>query len=207
MSLTKRLFKVSGSKIQSLYIADTGLQFSSNYIADSEAEFVDFWNKKLSLATKVDVPFDKIKSITKENTGKEIMIKYKTFVGIPAECEFSFENADDMEILFTYLVKEQYFTQTEERLTPIKAVIRYAIGFVFSLAFIIFCYYEAIAIANGTAEEPSSGKAKLFMHLIGFLGDKGVLAIGIAGLTYIGYKIVTRFKNPPTQTKLLPPMG
>ncbi|MBC7720528.1 MAG: hypothetical protein H7068_00800 [Pedobacter sp.] len=207
MSLTTRLFKVSGSKIQSLYIADTGLQFSSNYIASSEDEFIDFWNKKLSLATKVEVQFEKIKSVTKEDSGKEIIIKYKAFVGIPSECEFSFDNAYDVEVLFNYLEKEQYFARTEEHLTPIKAVIRYAIGFVFALAFIIFCYYEAIAITNGTTDEPSSGKAQLFMRLIGFLGDKGVLALGFAGLSYIGYKIVTRFKNPPQQTKLLPPMG
>lgn len=207
MSLTTRLFKVSGSKIQSLYIADTGLQFSSNYVAKSEEEFIEFWNKKITLATKVDVPFDKIKSVTKEDAGKEIMIKYKAALGIGQECEFSFNNDTDVEVLFNHLTTTQYFTRSEERLTPFKAVLRYSLSFAFVVAITIFCYYEAMAIANGKADEPSGGKAKLFMGLIGFLGDKGVLVVGIAILGYLGFKIVTRFKNPPQQTKLLPPMS
>lgn len=206
MSLTTRLFEVSGSKIQSLYIADSGLRFSSNKY-DSEDDFEQSWGKTLTLATKVDVPFDKIKSVTKEDAGKEILIKYKAALGIGTDCEFSFDDNANVEVLFNHLQTEQYFTRSEEQLSPFGAIWKHLLGFAFVAGVTVFSYYQAVAISNGTATEPSSRRGRSFMALIGMLGDKGVLAIGIAIAAYIGYKIVTRFKNPPTQTKLLPPMG
>ena len=70
-----------------------------------------------------------------------------------------------------------------------------------------FLLSPANAIANGTVEEAHNGKSRLFNALIGILGDKGVLAVGALIACYLLYKIWLRFKNPPNQTKFLPPKG
>ncbi len=207
MSLTTRLFKVSGSNIQSLYIADTGLQFSSKKLPASEDEFIQLWNKKMTLTTQTEVPFDKIKTITKENTGSDITLEYKATLGIGSEIVFSFNDAADEEALFNYLAKNQYFTRSEEQLSPINAALGYGVGLVITVGATIFCYYQALAIANGTASEPRGRRARGFMKLMGFLGDKGVLVIGIGIAGFIAYKLINRYKNPPQETKLLPPLN
>ncbi|MFC4230889.1 hypothetical protein ACFOW1_03230 [Parasediminibacterium paludis] len=206
MSLTTRLFKVSGSKIQSLYIADSGLHFSSNKF-DAEEDFEQSWGKTLTLATKIEIPFDKIKSVTKEDAAKELSIKYKAVLGIGSDCEFSFVDNSNVEVLFNHLQAEHYFTRSEAQLSPFGAIWKHLLGLALVAGVTVFSYNEALAMANGAAYEPSTGRARLFMRLIELLGDKGVLVVGIAIAGYIGYKLVTRFKNPPIQIKLLPPMG
>ncbi len=200
-----KIFAVKGNKIQSMLLADESLQFSSKsfYTVD---EFEEAWAKKLSLATKVEIKYASIKSITKEETADEILIKYKSMINFPSDCEFTFTDLSDYDLFFTFFEKEHYFTKFFQKLTPFKAVQNYLIGLAFTIAVTLFCYYQALEILSGTVEEPSSGKAQLFNNIIGWLGDKGVLIIGGVVCILICYKIWLRFTNPPNQTNFVKPI-
>ena len=202
--MTNKVFAISGNKIASLSIGENSLMFSSQTF-NSVEDFMEGWNKKLSLATKVEIKYESIKSVKKEDTDKDVLIKYKSFIGIPTNCEFSFSDTNDYETFFTFLQKVRYFSKTEEVLTPFKAILNHLIGLVFAIGITVFAYFEALKIADGTIEEAHSGKTRLFNNIVELLGDKGVLAVGTLGACYLLYKIWTRFKNPPNQLKLLPP--
>lgn len=199
-----KVFSISGNKISSFIADENSLKFSSKNFGTVDS-FLEAWDKKLTLANKVEIKYDSIKSITKEDNSREIKIKYKAWAGVPSDCEFSFTDNNDYEVFFNFLKKDRYFTRIHEAMTPFKAMRGYLIGLLFTIGFTIFTYYEAIAIANGTAEEPSSSKSKLFHHFIGFIGDKGVLVIGILIACFLLYKTWQRFSNPPNRTRFLPP--
>ena len=204
--MLNQVFPVNGEKISS-FIADTdSLKFSSSSF-DSLDEFLESFGKKLSLATKLEIKYDSIKSVHKEDNDKTVVIKYKGIGGITSSCEFSFDNESDYEVFFNYLEKERYFKRTAETLTPFKAVRNYILGLLLTIGITAFAYYEAIGIADGTLEEAGNRKARAFNALIGLLGEKGVLAVGALVAAYLGYKIWSRFKNPPVQTKFIAPNG
>ena len=202
--MVDKVFLITGNKISAFITDENSLKFSSSTSNTVDA-FRSAFSKKLSLSTKLEIKYNSIKSIRKEDNDTDVIIKYKTAVGIPTNCVFAFKDQADYDTLFTFFEKVQYFTKTHETLSSFKASINYLIGLVAAIGFTIFAYYEAIAIANGTAEVPTTGKAKTFDFLVGSLGDKGVLAIGVLGSCYLVYKIWNRFSNPPNQTKLLPP--
>jgi hypothetical protein len=202
--MLNQVFSVSGNKISSLVADADSLKFSSSGFTSVD-EFLTSFVKKLSLATKVEIKYDSIKSIQKEDNAKTIVIKYKGLGGITQSCEFSFANESDNEVFFSYLEKERYFKRTAETLTPFKAISSYILGFLLTIGITAFAYYEAIGIANGTLEDSGNRKTRAFNALVGFLGDKGVLAVGGLVTAYLGYKMWTRFKNPPNQTKFMAP--
>ena len=204
--MLNQVFPVSGNKISS-FVADVdSLKFSSSSF-DSVDEFLAAYSKKLSLATKLEIKYDSIKAVQKEDNDKTVVIKYKGIGGITSSCEFSFSNESDYEVFFSYLEKERYFKRTNETLTPFKAIRSYILGLLLTIGLTIFAYYQAIDIANGTLEDSGNRKTRLFNALVGLLGDKGVLAVGAAITAWIGYKIWTRFKNPPNQTRFIAPNG
>jgi hypothetical protein len=204
--MLNQVFSVSGNKISSFVADADSLKFSSSNFTSVE-EFLTSFGKKLSLATKLAIKYDSIKSIQKEDNAKTIVIKYKGLGSISASCEFSFTNEPDNEVFFSYLEKERYFKRTAETLTPFKAISNYILGLALTIAITAFAYYEAINIANGSLEDSGNRKTRAFNALIGFLGDKGVLAVGALVACYLGYKMWTRFKNPPNQTKFVAPNG
>ncbi|MDR6560029.1 MULTISPECIES: hypothetical protein [unclassified Arcicella] len=199
-----KVFTIKGHKISALIIDENSLKFSSQN-HDTYSTFQEAWNKALSFATKVEIKYDAIKSIKKEENEDDILIKYKTLGGIPIDCEFSFINKEDYDVFFSYFIKNQYYQKTNEALTPFRAIRNYLIGLVATIAYTIFSYYEAIAIENGTIEEANSNKAKVFNYVVGLLGDKGVIAVGLSMAIFFIYKIWTRYKNPPNQICLVPP--
>jgi len=204
--MLNQVFPVSGNKISS-FVADVdSLKFSSSSF-DSVDEFLADYSQKLSLATKLEIKYDSIKAVQKEDNDKTVVIKYKGIGGITSSCEFSFSNESDYEVFFSYLEKERYFKRTNETLTPFKAIRSYILGLLLTIGLTIFAYYQAIGIANGTLEDSGNRKTRLFNALVGLLGDKGVLAVGAAITAWIGYKIWTRFKNPPNQTRFIAPNG
>lgn len=202
--MLNRVFAITGNKIASMLAGETSFMFSSQRFSSAE-DFRAAWDKKLSLATKVEVKYGAIKSVHKDDDDKAILIKYKTVMGIPTNCQFSFDEADGYPLFFAFLQKEQYFAQQEEKLSPLKSIVNYLIGIAATLAFTAFCYSEALKIANGTVEEATNGKQELFNNIVGALGDKGVLAAGALLLGYLGYKAWARFSNPPNRLLFLPP--
>jgi hypothetical protein len=198
-----KVFAITGNKISSFIADEDSLKFS-NQKFNTVPEFRDAWNKKLSLATKLEVKYESIKSVRKEDNDQNIIIKYKTWAGITGDCEFSFLNSIDYEIFFNFLEKDRFFTRTHGTLTPFKATRNYLIGLLATIGFTIFIYYQALDIANGTVEEASSGKVRTFNYLIGLLGDKGVIAVGALITCFLLYKIWTRFSNPPGLTRFSP---
>jgi len=202
--MLQQVFSVTGNKIASLLAGEKAFLFSSQHFTSPEA-FQAAWEKKLSLATKVEVKYEAIKSVHKDDDGSTILIKYKTVLGIPTNCEFSLHDKSAYPLFFNYLQKELYFTRQEEKLTPLKSIVNYLIGLAATLAFTAFSYSEALKIANGTVAEAHSGKEQLFNEAIGALGDKGVLAAGGILATYLGYRAWKRFSNPPNRLLFLPP--
>jgi hypothetical protein len=201
--MIEKIFSVSGNKISSLIIDESSLKFSSQS-HNSFAQFQESWGKKLSLATKVEVKFDSIRSIKKEENEDEILIKYKTFAGIPSECEFSFDNKTDYDTFFYYFEKEKNYQKSNEPLTSFKAIKNYLIGLAVTIGGTIFSYNLAAAISDGTADVNPGRKGRFFYSILNLIGDKGVLLIGTAISAFLIYKIWTRFKNPPNQIVLLP---
>ena len=202
--MVDKVFPITGNKISSFITDESSLKFSSATFETVES-FREAFTKKLSLATKVEIKYDAIKYIRKEDNSKEVLILYKKSLGIPLDCEFSFTNPADYEIFFTFFEKERYFTKSHETLRPFRAIRNYLIGLVATIGFTIFTYYQAIEIANGTVEEASSGNVRAFNYVVGLIGDKGVLAVGTLISGYLVYKIWNRFTNPPNQIKLSPP--
>lgn len=202
--MLNQVFPVSGNKI-STFVADTdSLKFSSSRF-ESVDEFLTSFGKKLSLATKLEIRYDSIKAIQKEDNDKTVAIKHKGVGGITYSCEFSFNNESDYEVFFSYMEKERYFKRTNETLTPFKAIRGYILGLLLTIGLTIFAYYQAIGIANGTLEDSGNRKTRLFNALVGLLGDKGVIAVGAAISAWLLYKIWSRYSNPPNQLKLMPP--
>jgi hypothetical protein len=196
--MTNSVFAVSGNKIASLVVGENSLMFSSKTF-NSVEEFKEGWDKKLSLATKVEVKFESIKSVKKEDGDTDISVRYKTFAGLPSDCVFSFSDSEAYETFFTYLERERFFNKSQEQLSPFKAITNYLIGLAATIGFTAFSYFQAQEIAAGTVEEASNRKARLFNNIIGALGDKGVLLVGGAITCFLAYKIWTRFSNPPGQ--------
>ncbi len=183
---------------------ETSLMFSSQHFRSAE-EFQAAWDKKLSLATKVEIKYDAIKSVHKDDDDGDVLIKYKTILGIPTNCQFSFDDAGAYPLFFSFLQRLRYFTKREESLTPLKAIVNYLIGIVATLCFTAFSYAQALAIAAGTVEETTDHKRELFNTIVGALGTTGVLAVGALLLAYLGYKAWKRFSNPPNRLLFLPP--
>lgn len=203
--MLNQVFSITGNKISTFIADENSLKYSSSNNFISVDEFLESWNKKLSLATKVEIKYESIKSIKKEDNDKKILIKYKTWAGIPSDCVFSFTSDVDYDIFFNFLEKERYFLRIHETLTPFKAIRGHLIGLAITIAITIFSYYQAIAIANGTVEEAHNGKTRLFNVLVGFLGYKGVIAVGSLGACYLLYRVWLRYSNPPNQTRFMPP--
>ncbi len=202
--MENKVFAISGDKKSSFILDESSLKFSSKDPV-SWTEFQESWSKMLTLATKLEVKYDAITAIKKEDNDDTVVIKYKGIGGLPSECEFSFSDANDREAFFTFFEKEHYFQRNYEALTPFKAIKNYLFGFAITIAIIIYTYFEAIAIANGTAERSTSRKGRLFQNIADILGDKGVIIVGLIICSFFVYIIWTRFKNPPNQLSLLPP--
>lgn len=198
-----KVFLITGNKVSSLITDENSLKFSSA-TAESVQSFKEAFAKKLSLSTKLEIKYDSIKHIRKEDGDKDVIILYKKALGIPMDCEFSFKDSADYDTFFTFFEKEKSFIKSHEALKPLLAIRNYGIGLIVTLVVTVFSYYQALAITDGTAEEAHSGKARLFFHVVELLGDKGVLAIGGLLSCFLAYKVWTRFSNPPTQIKLTP---
>lgn len=207
MAVPTKVFTVTGNKIASLVINDESLRFSSKSF-NTVDEFNEAWDKKLSLATKVEVNIDKIKHISKEEPGKEIKIRYQKI----SEAVFSFNNPEDYAEFFSYLEKDLYFTKTEETLSPIKAATPYIFGLLFTITMVVFCHYQALNVSDEAGlqhelNEASNAKARLFYEILSYLGDKGVIALGVAISAYILFRIWKRYTNPPNRVRYLPANG
>jgi hypothetical protein len=197
--MLNKVFLIRGNKISSFITDEDSLKFSSKRL-DTIEEFHEAWDKKISLATKIEIKYDSIRSVMKEDDDKDVTIKYKHF----SEIEFSFIDESDYETFFSFLEKERFFTKRCETLTPWKAIRNYLIGILVVIGLTIFTYYQALEIANGKVEETSDGKTKLFNYVVGLLGDKGVILVGGLIILYLIYKIRGRYSNPPNQLKLSP---
>lgn len=203
--MVDKIFRISGNKIASFIADEESLKFSSSTTDFTVEGFRDSFGKTLSLSNKTEIKYEKIKSITKEDSENEVKIIYKTMVGLPGECEFSFNDAPDCETFFQYMEKQQYFMRINETLSPFRAVRGYLIGLVIVIPATYFSYTVAVSIANGTESEPSSSKSRIFNYVVGLLGPNGVIGVGIALSAYLLYRIWTRYKQPPSLTKLIPP--
>jgi len=198
--MENRLFAISGNKVNSLLLADDALRMSSGYF-DSVEAFEQAWAKKLTLATKLQIKYDSIRSITQESQDTKFRITYRTWAGFPSESEFSLLSADDYETFYEFLEKELYFIKTQESMLPFSAISRHLLGLAFVAALTAGTAYVAMDIDKGVKEEAGDVKARIFDYVVGLLGVKGVVAIGGAISCYILYQMWQRFRNPPDRIK------
>ncbi|MFN8357377.1 MAG: hypothetical protein U0Y10_23170 [Spirosomataceae bacterium] len=203
--MVNKVFFITGNKIASMIADENSLRFSSKRFETIEA-FQETFNKKLSLDTKVEINYESIKVVKKEDKAPEVVIIYKSAIGVPMDCEFSFVDWADYQRFFAFLEKEKYFSRSYGKMTPLRAIQNYVIGLLATIAFTLFTYTEAIDLANGTATEVHTGKAKLFNYLIEFIGAKGVVILGMLLAGYLVYMIWKRFVNPPHQVTFRPPI-
>jgi hypothetical protein len=204
MQVEEKIFRVNGDKINSLMLTPTSMLFSSA-VLHTEVEFKNALDKKITLNTNIEIKFDSIKTLTKEENDDEIRIKYKGLIGLPSETEFSFKDQSDCNTFFTILEKEHFFTKDIISLSAVKANFRYFLGLLLTSLATVVAYVEAMDIKAGNHIDTGSAKNKLFNMIVSFLGDKGVLLIGIAIGGFILYKMYGRIKNPPMQIKFTKP--
>lgn len=201
--MTNKIFSIDGKKMSTLVFTENAIRISSNNINTIE-EFESSWDKKLTLATKTEIKIESIKSISKEDTSEDILIKYKGFANMSMVAEFQFSTSSDYHEFVETLCKNYFFQKNETKLSPFKAIQGYLLGLAITIGMTIFCYYQAKDIANGTFSGSHNSKGRAFEYIVGMLGESGVIALGSAICLLIGYKIWTRYKNPPNQMQLLP---
>lgn len=202
MIMTDLVFAISGDKKKTL-LADADSFKFSNKRYYTVTEFEEGWSKKLSLDTKAEVKYDKLSAIVKEDTSREVHIKYKGPVGIKASHPFSFIDDNDYGKFFEFLEKRLYMSKVEEPLSPFKAISGHLFAFILILGFTIFFHYQAIDLEHGAAIT-GSGKTKAVLVLVRALGVKGVWLAGGTLAAFVGYKIYKRYTNPPVQTSFIP---
>ncbi|RYD91691.1 MAG: hypothetical protein EOP50_13865 [Sphingobacteriales bacterium] len=195
------LYAISGDKINALLMTDEALLFLGKKVSDSN-EFQAAWDKKLSVAEKTKVAYEAIRSVTREQEGKTVMLRYRALAGLPGEQQFSFEQESDYEAFFQRLEKQHYFVREEVQLSPLKAALGPGIAFVAVAVATYFLYYLAQGIADGTAVHSSRGRTKLLEKLLEFLGPNGTLIVGLAICLLFLYRVLLRYRNPPVQVKL-----
>ncbi len=207
MSVLNQVIPVSGEKIESLLMNDNALQLLSSTQASVE-EFNAAWTKTLSLATKTEIAYESIKTITKEDGEDNIVIKYKGTMGMPSESQITFTNPTDLDAFFTFFQENKGFTRTDEALSPFKSALPYIFGLAITLGATAFGYYMADAAEHGEPEPDgntrSARKGRFVRMIAETLGTKGVLLLGLAISAYVVYMILQRYKKPPVQTKLVP---
>ncbi|HQS55278.1 MAG: hypothetical protein B7Y15_08620 [Bacteroidetes bacterium 24-39-8] len=199
-----KVFPISSKKLSAFILDEYSIKFSSQR-KESFDSFKDEFEKKLTLASKEEVKYDQIKSITKDEDEQELILSFKSSLGLTNELAFNFSNPSDYEICLTYLEKERYFTRSYIHLSPFAAIRLLAFWLIFTIGFTIFSHYQAIDIEAQGVDPNETGKRKSFSMLIYILGDSGVLAIGALVSTFFAYKIWKRYSNPPRQMRLMPP--
>lgn len=200
-----KVFSVSGSKISSMVVDEDSLKFSgSSY--NSLPNFQENWGKKLTLTNKVEIKYNDMKSIKKEDSSDEIKVSYTSIGVLPNEVLFSFKNADETDVFFDYLVKRQYFQKSSEQLSVFKAIRSYLYWLIITIGITWVGYYMALGINERVPHEPTRAKARLFYEIVKILGVEGVIIVGVLIASFIFYKIWARYQNPPSQVLLTPPM-
>jgi hypothetical protein len=199
-----KVFPITGKKLSGFILDEQSLLFSSQRKNSFDA-FKEEYAKKITLATKHEVKYEEIISITKEESEFDLHLTYKGTLGITNELEFTFCNAEDYEVLLTYLEQKRYFTRTYETLSPFNAIRSQLIWFFVSILGTIYFYDRAIEIAKEGVDKSARGRFRLINYLLELLGDKSVIAVGAIVVSYLGYNIWKRYSNPPRQMRLMPP--
>lgn len=198
-----KVFPITSKKLSAFIVDEQSILFSSQRKNSFDA-FKEEFAKKITLATKHEVKYEEIISITKEESEFDLHLSYKGTLGITNELEFTFSNADDYEVFLTYLEQKRFFTRTYETLSPFNAIRSQLIWLFISILITIFSYDRAIDIAEEGVDESARGRFRLYSYLIEFLGDKGVIAVGSIVIMYLGYNIWKRYSNPPRQMRMMP---
>lgn len=208
MSISNQVIKVSGEKVECIVLADNTIQLMSKAF-ETVAEFNEAWNKTLTLATKSEIKYDAIKSISKEEGEDEVVIKYKGLAGMTSEEKLTFTSSTDKDAFYSFFQTEKGFVRTDEVMSPVKSALPYLGGLGIALLATGYGYYQSIEMASGQFIEQegysrSVRKSNFINSIIETLGTNGVLLVGLGISTYITYMVWNRYKNPPVQTKLIP---
>jgi hypothetical protein len=208
MSISNQVIKVSGEKVECIVLADNAIQLMSKAFG-TIAEFNEAWNKTLTLATKSEIKYDAIKSISKEEGEDEVIIKYKGLAGMTSEEKLTFPNSNDKDAFYNFFQTEKGFVRTDETMSPVKSALPYLGGLGIALLATAYGYYQSIEMASEQFVEQdgysrAARKGRFLNSIIETLGTNGVLLLGLGVSAYIAYMVWNRYKNPPVQTKLIP---
>ena len=208
MSISNKVIKISGSNVERMVLGENAIQLMSKS-GETLEEFNETWNKTMTMATKREIKYNSIKSITKEEGEDELKIKYKGIAGVANSEKLSFLESNDKDEFYNFLQSEKGFLKTEEKMSPIKSALPYLGGLALTLFLTAFGYYQSIELATGNAVElegysRAARRERFFNSIIETLGTNGVLLLGIAISAYTAYMIWKRYKNPPVQTQFMP---
>ncbi|MFB9077925.1 hypothetical protein ACFFLS_04565 [Flavobacterium procerum] len=200
--MINKLFSANGYKISSLYLDDESFNFSSKKFTDAE-DFIESYDKTMSMATKLEIRYGRIISIKKEENNRSIVIRYKSTFSIPSSCTISFRDDKDYQLFFDCLENDLGLLKTEDRLSPFQAIYGQLFALAVTFAITAFGYFDAINQTDGKIVKASTGKEQIFNILVHILGANGVLLAGGIVTTIILYKISRRVMNPPNQLKFI----
>ena len=208
MNISNKGIKISGSNVERIELGENAIHLMSKS-GETLEEFNETWNKTMTLATKREIKYNSIKSITKEEGEDELEIKYKGIAGVANSEKLSFLESNDKDEFYNFLQSEKGFLKTEEKMSPIKSALPYLGGLALTLFLTAFGYYQSIELATGNAVElegysRAARRERFFNSIIETLGTNGVLLLGIAISAYTAYMIWKRYKNPPVQTQFMP---
>ena len=165
-----KVFPITSKKLSAFIVDEQSILFSSQRKESFDA-FKEEFAKKITLATKNEVKYEEIISITKEESEFNLHLTYKGALGITDELEFTFSKSDDYEVFLTYLELKRFFTRTYETLSPFNAIRSQLIWLFLSILGIIFFYDRAIDIAKEGVDESERGKIRVLNYLIEFRTD------------------------------------
>ena len=198
----QKLFSTTGNKINSTVVDREGIKFLSSKFNTIE-EFDQAFKKKISLQTKLLVPYENINSISKEEHEQTVYLNFKTKIGVSRNCEFSFIDQQEEEEFFNYFETEQLYKKEYQSKSPFKSAASYLFGIIFTSFVGIVMYNRGVELEQGTASE-IRGKGRIFDLVLNSIGLNGAMIIIGIFLLFFLYKAYTRFTKPPKEIRLTP---
>lgn len=197
-------------KFKSLLLAADGLFFISKSGLASPGEFRDAYEKSglKDLLTKKDhKTWDKVKNVRWKRGTTEVNVAFTGALSADVALDFS-DTPGGAEAMLEYLEKAQKFRRSEAQLTPFKAALPNIGWFIGGIVITGFLYNIATSPEAAADVYESQGRrrglVKLAAHVAEALGPIGVLAVGLLGCGYAGYRVWQKFKNPPVEVRLEP---
>jgi len=200
--MLNKVYSASGNKIASILIEEKSVKTLSRYY-DSLDKFRAAFDKKISFDTKLEIKEENIRAIRNKDNSLQIIIDYKSKLGIVQGCEFEFLSQEDLNEFLIYFETQKHFSKSHKRKSPIKAASNSLAIFILVLGFYFLGINRLEAIATHTSYN-ANGKVRFFDNIVSMLGSTGLNVVcGVFGAVLL-FLIFKHLSNPPKEIKLVP---